>query len=74
MIRYQGCGLANTIRRGIACQFTSLAVKRLFQENAIFEVRLWPSRNRAETSFLCFYARSRHLSWTTKDMWIVCWL
>lgn len=37
MVRYQGCGLSNTIRRDIACQFTALAVKRIFQETAVYE-------------------------------------
>jgi hypothetical protein len=40
MVRYQGCGLANTTRRDIAVQFTSLAVKRMFQENISYEVIL----------------------------------
>ena len=38
MVRFQGCGLSNTIRRDIACQFTPIAVHRIFQEYVVFEV------------------------------------
>jgi Ca2+-binding EF-hand superfamily protein len=37
MSKFQGCGLSNTIRRDIACQFTGLAVHRIFQETVVYE-------------------------------------